>query len=120
MKATLLRDHQGLRTFALILATDDEAMSSLAAFAAERQLKATQSAARRGLRTGADRSREVVTWNQHPGRSEMRRSHARRCRQTYAACRCCGTIAETAVWSRAPLGRVPRPRARGPFDAISA
>ena len=29
MKATLLRDHQGLRTFALILATDDEAMSSL-------------------------------------------------------------------------------------------
>ena len=42
MKAGLLHEHEGLRTFALVLETGDEAMASLAAFAAERQLKATQ------------------------------------------------------------------------------
>lgn len=42
MKASLLHEHEGLRTFALVLATGDEAMTSLEAFAAERQLKATQ------------------------------------------------------------------------------
>jgi uncharacterized protein len=42
MKAALLHEHEGLRTFALVLATDDEAMSSLVAFATERCLKATQ------------------------------------------------------------------------------
>ena len=42
MKAALLHDHEGLRTFALVLATDDEAMSALVAFATERHLKATQ------------------------------------------------------------------------------
>jgi len=42
MKAALLHEHEGLRTFALVLATGDEAMASLLAFATERQLKATQ------------------------------------------------------------------------------
>jgi predicted DNA-binding protein with PD1-like motif len=42
MKASLLHEHEGLRTFALVLATGDEAMASLEAFATERQLKATQ------------------------------------------------------------------------------
>lgn len=42
MKSALLHDHEGLRTFALVLETGDEAMAALAAFAAERQLKATQ------------------------------------------------------------------------------
>lgn len=42
MKAALLHEHEGLRTFALVLATDDEAMAALVAFATERQLKATQ------------------------------------------------------------------------------
>jgi predicted DNA-binding protein with PD1-like motif len=42
MKAALLHEHEGLRTFALVLATDDEVMAALTAFAAERQLKATQ------------------------------------------------------------------------------
>jgi predicted DNA-binding protein with PD1-like motif len=40
MKAALLHDHEGLRTFALVLATGDEAMASLVAFATEHQLKA--------------------------------------------------------------------------------
>jgi uncharacterized protein len=42
MKAALLHEHEGLRTFALVLSTDDEAMAALAAFASERHLKATQ------------------------------------------------------------------------------
>jgi uncharacterized protein len=42
MKAALLHEHGGLRTFALVLANDDEAMATLVAFATERQLKATQ------------------------------------------------------------------------------
>lgn len=42
MKAALLHEHEGLRTFALVLATDEEAMAALVAFATERQLKATQ------------------------------------------------------------------------------
>jgi len=42
MKEALLHEHGGLRTFALVLATNDEAMATLVAFATERQLKATQ------------------------------------------------------------------------------
>ena len=42
MKAALLHEHEGLRTFALVLTTGDEAMASLVAFATEHQLKATQ------------------------------------------------------------------------------
>jgi predicted DNA-binding protein with PD1-like motif len=45
MKSTLLNEHGGLRTFALILAGGDEAMASIAAFARERSLRATQFAA---------------------------------------------------------------------------
>jgi predicted DNA-binding protein with PD1-like motif len=42
MKAALLHEHEGLRTFALVLGSDDEAMAALIAFATERQLQATQ------------------------------------------------------------------------------
>jgi len=42
MKTALLHEHEGLRTFALVLTSDDEAMAALMAFATERQLKATQ------------------------------------------------------------------------------
>ena len=42
MKSRLLQDHEGLRTFALVLSTGDEVMTSLNAFAAEQQLLATQ------------------------------------------------------------------------------
>jgi uncharacterized protein len=42
MKAALLHEHEGRRTFALVLATDEEAMAALMAFATDRQLKATQ------------------------------------------------------------------------------
>jgi uncharacterized protein len=42
MKAVLLHENEGLRTFALVLATGDEAMAALVAFANERHLKATQ------------------------------------------------------------------------------
>jgi uncharacterized protein len=42
MKATVLHEHEGLRTFALVLATGEEAMAALAEFAIERRLKATQ------------------------------------------------------------------------------
>jgi uncharacterized protein len=42
MKGTLLHEHDGLRTFALVLATGDKAMATLLAFATEHQLKATQ------------------------------------------------------------------------------
>jgi uncharacterized protein len=42
MKAELLNEHGGLRTFALVLATGDEAIGALTAFARDRQLRATQ------------------------------------------------------------------------------
>src|SRR5207249_2473849 len=42
MKAALLNDNRGLRTFMLVLGTGDEAMSALAAFAREHTLAATQ------------------------------------------------------------------------------
>jgi predicted DNA-binding protein with PD1-like motif len=42
MKAALLNEHGGLRTFALVLAIGDEAMAAIASFATERQLRATQ------------------------------------------------------------------------------
>jgi hypothetical protein len=42
MKAALLHEHEGLRTFVLVLATGDETMAALAALATERGLKATQ------------------------------------------------------------------------------
>ena len=42
MKSKLLNDHGGLRTFAVVLATGDEAMASMAAFAREQNLRATQ------------------------------------------------------------------------------
>ena len=42
MKATLLNDEGGLRTFAVVLETGDEAMASLTNFAAEHKLRATQ------------------------------------------------------------------------------
>ena len=42
MKARLLNDHGGLRTFVLVLSTGDEAMAALASFARERDLRTTQ------------------------------------------------------------------------------
>ena len=42
MKATLLNDHGGLRTFAVVLQTGDEAMKAISAFAKEQQLRTTQ------------------------------------------------------------------------------
>ena len=42
MKSTLLLDHEGLRTYALVLETGDEAMAAIKAFAAEHRLRATQ------------------------------------------------------------------------------
>jgi hypothetical protein len=42
MKATLLNDHGGLRTFAVVLETGDEAMKSVVAFANENQLGTSQ------------------------------------------------------------------------------
>jgi predicted DNA-binding protein with PD1-like motif len=42
MKAVLLHEADGLRTFSVVLATGDEVMSSLTSFASERQLRATQ------------------------------------------------------------------------------
>jgi predicted DNA-binding protein with PD1-like motif len=42
MKSTLLHEHDGLRTYALVLGTGDEAMAALRTFAAEQQLRATQ------------------------------------------------------------------------------
>lgn len=41
MQTTLLNDHGGVRTFAVVLATGDEAMGALASFARERDLRAT-------------------------------------------------------------------------------
>jgi predicted DNA-binding protein with PD1-like motif len=42
MKAALLHEHEGLRTFAVVLATGDEAMAALASFAREQKLRTTQ------------------------------------------------------------------------------
>lgn len=42
MKAAMLHEHEGLRTFAVVLGKDDEAMAALRAFAIERQLHAAQ------------------------------------------------------------------------------
>lgn len=42
MKTSLLHEHGGQRTFALVLASGDEAMTAIAAFAREHQLRATQ------------------------------------------------------------------------------
>ena len=42
MKAALLHENEGLRTFAVVLATGDEAMSTLLQFATEQRLKGTQ------------------------------------------------------------------------------
>jgi predicted DNA-binding protein with PD1-like motif len=42
MKAALLHEHAGLRTFVVVLATGEEAMAALAAVAAEHRLRATQ------------------------------------------------------------------------------
>jgi predicted DNA-binding protein with PD1-like motif len=42
MKAALLHEHEGLRTFVVILASGDEVMATLTGFAVEHQLKATQ------------------------------------------------------------------------------
>src|SRR5688572_7130828 len=42
MKDRLLNEHGGLRTFALVLATGDEALSAITSFARERELRATQ------------------------------------------------------------------------------
>ena len=41
MKVTLLYEHDGMRTFALVLATGDEAASALQALAAEQRLSAS-------------------------------------------------------------------------------
>jgi uncharacterized protein len=42
MKGELLNEHGGLRTFALVLATGEDAMEAIAAFATEWDLHATQ------------------------------------------------------------------------------
>jgi predicted DNA-binding protein with PD1-like motif len=42
MKAALLHEDKGLRTFAVVLVTGDEAMAALSAFAIEHQLRAAQ------------------------------------------------------------------------------
>ena len=42
MKSRLLNEHGGLRTFALVLSTGDEAMAAIASFAKEHELRATQ------------------------------------------------------------------------------
>ena len=42
MKATLLHEDQGFRTFVVVLAAGDEVMSSIAAFANEHRVGATQ------------------------------------------------------------------------------
>jgi hypothetical protein len=41
MKTMLLNEHGGLRTFAVVLATDDEAMGAIALFARDAELRAT-------------------------------------------------------------------------------
>lgn len=42
MKGRLLNEHGGLRTFALVLVTGDEAVASITSFARDREMRATQ------------------------------------------------------------------------------
>jgi uncharacterized protein len=42
MKSTLLHEHHGLRTYALVLAAGDEAMSAIRTFASQHRVRATQ------------------------------------------------------------------------------
>jgi predicted DNA-binding protein with PD1-like motif len=42
MKSALLAEHDGLRTFVIVMATGDEAVKALTAFAAEQKLAASQ------------------------------------------------------------------------------
>ena len=42
MNTALLHEHEGLRTFAMVLETGDEAIRALTSFAAEHRVKATQ------------------------------------------------------------------------------
>jgi uncharacterized protein len=42
MKDTLLYEHGGLRTFAIVLTSDEEAMAAITSFAERRQLRASQ------------------------------------------------------------------------------
>jgi predicted DNA-binding protein with PD1-like motif len=42
MRSVLLHEHQGLRTYCLVLVTGDEAMAALTSFAREHHLRATQ------------------------------------------------------------------------------
>jgi uncharacterized protein len=42
MKTVLLHEHEGLRTFAVVLTTGEEVMSSVLSFATEHQLRGTQ------------------------------------------------------------------------------
>jgi predicted DNA-binding protein with PD1-like motif len=42
MKATVLHEHQGLRTFAVVLETGEEVMNAIRSFAGEQQLRASQ------------------------------------------------------------------------------
>jgi predicted DNA-binding protein with PD1-like motif len=42
MKTALLHEHEGLRTFAMVLETGDEAIRALTSFATEHRVKATQ------------------------------------------------------------------------------
>jgi predicted DNA-binding protein with PD1-like motif len=62
MKTTLLHEHQGLRTFAVILAAGEEVMSSISAFATEHNLAATQLSAIGAL------SRALVAFFDWPSR----------------------------------------------------
>ena len=62
MKAALLHEHAGFRTFALVLATGDEAVNAIASFAVERRLRATQFTAIGAL------SRVVVAYFDWPAR----------------------------------------------------
>jgi predicted DNA-binding protein with PD1-like motif len=62
MKAALLHEHAGFRTFALVLATGDEAVNAIGSFAVERRLRATQFTAIGAL------SRVVVAYFDWPAR----------------------------------------------------
>jgi predicted DNA-binding protein with PD1-like motif len=63
MKTKLLNGTAGLRTFAVVLATGDEVVSSISAFAAEHQLSAAQFTAIGAL------SRAVVAYFDWPSRT---------------------------------------------------
>ncbi len=67
MRATLLHETHGLRTFALVLKTGDEAMGAIRSFADEQQLRATQFTA-----IGAF-SRVVVAYFDWPAREYRKR-----------------------------------------------